>query len=618
MTAKPSETPQGELMQRLETLRASLKESPIVGAEEIVGTIITEVETLQGQVQDHVSEIKRIREEAAGDFRRMSEQWQERFVQLEAEYARVVRIVHALRSPPQGFVKFVRVVAAPQEDLSIIDVIDQAGNYARVFLDEGIDPSTLRYGQRLITNEHGNVVAALEEFEIVGEEGHVDSVLKNDHEGSRVLVSMGDMETKQVVHVAANVSPDALEDGNRVLVDTRRGLVVEALPRSESQRFLVEEIPDATFNDIGGLGEIIDEIQEDFVWPMMYPNVDEILGLSPLLGFVLEGPPGVGKTMIAKAIVNFLRDEIAKRHEGEVKSHFFHIRGSELLHWLLGRQEFLLRQLFEQAKRVASSTNPVVIFFDEIDALFPTRGSRISSSAEQTLVPQFTTLMDGLEARGNVIVIAATNRVDLLDRAILRAERFDRIVTVHRPGVEGAKEIFRKHLKPVWGQISPKYNIAMYRRSPFDQYGRPREAELRFNCDPEAVVEYLIDRAVARMYDPDEPKNRFVRLRYQGQARTEEDIILRYGDFSSGAVIAGVVKRAKRLSRREHLKDKKELGVELAHLYQAIERAFSEMRSPSISGDEYAWLAIEGHARTPIERGSVRFFNPKMVEEEGL
>lgn len=564
--------------------------------------------------------------QASRDIRKITEGFTERIRELAGEAKRLEQMLIALQEqPPLMSAKFVRFVRYQEfgegykkVKIPVVDIINASGSSARVFVHPELDVSSVKYGQRVLVSA-GNmtVMEILDEFEVIGQEAYIEALLEPDFEGRRVLVSEGQLDMKMVVHLSSSVADKEIEEGTRVLVDTRTSLVVEILPEHESRRYIVGEIPDVTFADIGGLDDIIQRIDEHIIWPIMYPEIWEKIDLESPKGFVLAGPPGVGKTMIAKALVNRLNEKLAEVHGKPVKGRFFHIAGPELQNKFVGETERIMREIFAQAAKNASSTSPSLIFFDEADALLPRRGSGISSDVEKTNVTQFTALMDGLEARNNIIVVLATNRSELLDPAVIRPGRSDFTIDVPRPNEEAAKAIFAKYIKPEWGQINPKYDEELY--TPRDRNGDPRVDEsgnmvkLYFNHNPKEAVKYLISKATARMYDPENRSNEFIHLRFTDHSEK----VLRYGDFASGAMIKNIVDRAKKFSIRDHRTNEEELGIKLAHLYKAIEEVFSELRGPAGAGDPSTWLEIEGHARGKnIVAGGIKFLsndesNPK-------
>ena len=446
------------------------------------------------------------------------------------------------------------------------------GKLAQVsFLVKEVDPKTLKYGQLLIAScasGPNHIIGVSDGFSADGSEAVVRELLGSDREGVRVLVTIGreDSAEKIVVRLASGVLQESVVEGSRVLVDADAKLVFEVLPPQKSTAYVVSEMPSVTFKDIGGHDSLIAEIDQKIAWPILYPEVYEKLGLPDAKGFCLEGPPGVGKTMLVKAILNRLSELLEKKHGVPVHGHFFSVAGPEFQVKWVGDTEKRMRNLFKTAKEAASQTSPAIIFIDEAESIFPIRGSGISSDTEKTNVPQFTALMDGLTNRGNVIVILATNRVDLMDGAVIRPGRCDKKISVLRPNKEAARDIFKKYLLP--GHVHPKYlEHSIY--VPKDRNGRPRRGdggkkiELRLDRSSTKAANYLISEAVRRMYDEHIKENQFLSVKFKGEKEWSH---LRYGDFASGALIANIVDRAKhyaaaRVITTAESKDKA-LGVE--------------------------------------------------------
>lgn len=545
-------------------------------------------------------------QEASRDIQQNKLAYLNKIRELSIELNQLSRMLSALKEqPPLMSAKFVRFVRYHEIEeygkkvkIPVVDIVNSSGSNARVFVHPELDVSNVKYGQRVLVSA-GNmtIMEILQEFEVIGQEAYVEALLEPDFEGKRVLVSEGQLDMKIVAHLSSSVEDKEMEEGTRVLVDTKTSLVVEVLPEHESRRYIVGEIPNVTFSDIGGLDGIIARIDEHVIWPIIYPDVWEKIGLDSPKGFVLAGPPGVGKTMIAKALVNYLNEKLEEVHGKPVQGRFFHIAGPEIQNKYVGETERIMREIFAQAAKNASPLSPSLVFFDEADALFPRRGSGVSSDVEKTNVTQFTALMDGLETRSNIIVVLATNRPELLDPAVIRPGRSDFTVDVPRPNEEAAKAIFAKYIRPEWGQINPKYDQEVY--IPKDKKGNTRvddsgsDIKLYFGHKPQEVVDYLIAKATARMYDLDNPRNKFIKLKF----RDYSEKTLRYGDFASGAMIKNIVDRAKRFSVHDHKVGGEELGITLVHLYKAIEEVFSELRGPSGAGDSSTWLEIEGHVR---------------------
>ncbi|MEK7082903.1 MAG: AAA family ATPase, partial [Patescibacteria group bacterium] len=495
-------------------------------------------------------------------------------------------------------------VLGNKHQIPFVDVHDQRGVEGRVAVeDETIDVSKLRFGQRLLllgTQAPGHVMAALNEFDTAGREASVVALMDQDHEGMRVMLAFGDMGENRVCHLAHCVADKIIGPGSRVLVDPTYTFVIDVLPEKESSRYLAAEIPTTTFADIGGLDHIAAQIEEDFIWPILHAELYKKAGLPSPRGCLLSGPPGTGKTMVARATANLIARQIEKTTGVKATSQFFYINGPELLNKYVGETERGIREIFDQAKKVASPITPAIIFIDEMDALFLTRGHGISSDVNLTIVPQFTTEMDGLEDRGNVMVIGATNRRELIDPAVLRHGRCDKIFEIPRPDAAGAKQIFAKYLLPTWDHINPRYDREVYH--PSDSKGNPKPETYPFKHDPRIVAEYLINRAVERMYDTHIKKNEFIQLVFYVDImkRTTKTTILRYGDLASGSLIANIVERAKKKAIHDHLINGALFGVEMKHLYLAIEDVFAEQRAPKTLEDIERWLMIQGHAEGPL------------------
>lgn len=544
--------------------------------------------------------------QASTSFAQQALEVEKRFAKLAEQLDNMAELeakLEAIEIEPRGFGTFVRHLGFHEiqdrrgniHKMPVMDVRDARGIEGRVVGDENLDPTTLMYGQRLVmlgTSGPNYVLEALNEFNTSGREANVVNVMDSDHYGTRVLLSMGEMQERRICWLAGNMQDKGITAGSRVLVDSASNLIIEALPEQESSRFLVGETSHIRFENIGGLDNIIAELREDFAWPMLYANEYKSLGIPSPRGCLLYGAPGVGKTLIAKALVNFMADQIEKTTGHKATGHFFHIGGPAMLSRWVGHTEEMIRGVFEEAKKIASPINPVIIFFDEMDSMFGQRGSQISSDVNIQHVTQLCSMMDGLEDRGNVIVVGATNRDELIDPAVLRPGRMDKRILIPRPNAAAARDIFGKYLLPTWGQINSRYNVESY--APVDKHGTSKGVAYKFQCDPEKVQEYLIKRAVERMYDEKTRKNMFVVLRFQGKTADE---YVRYGDLASGAMIENIVARAKKLALHDHVVNKTTLGVEMKHLYNAIEVAFAEQRAPKTLEDITHWLVTQGKDR---------------------
>ncbi|MGZ5401102.1 MAG: proteasome ATPase, partial [Nocardioides sp.] len=390
--------------------------------------------------------------------------------------------VDRLAQPPAGFGTFL----TRNEDDSI-DVFT-GGRKLRVNASPHVDVDTLVRGQEVMLNEALNVVAALE-FEEVGEVVMFKELLAD---GERALV-IANADEERVVRLAEPLREITLRAGDSLLLDSRAGYVYERVPKSEVEELVLEEVPDISYEAIGGLAGQIDQIRDAVELPYLHPELFKEHQLKPPKGVLLYGPPGCGKTLIAKAVANSLAKKVAAKTGQEGKSYFLNIKGPELLNKYVGETERHIRLVFQRAREKASMGTPVIVFFDEMDSLFRTRGSGVSSDVENTIVPQLLSEIDGVEALENVLVIGASNREDMIDPAILRPGRLDVKIKIERPDAESARDIFSKYL------------VAELPLHPDDlaEFGGSRD-----EC-----VAGMIQATVERMYTETE-ENRFLEVTY--------------------------------------------------------------------------------------------------------
>jgi proteasome-associated ATPase len=468
--------------------------------------------------------------------------------------------VDRLAQPPAGFGTFL----SRNEDDSI-DVFT-GGRKLRVNVSPSVDLDALQRGQEVMLNEALNVVAALE-FEQVGEVVMLKEFLAD---GDRVLV-IANADEERVVRVAEPLREVALRAGDSLLLDARSGYVYERVPKSEVEELVLEEVPDIDYDNIGGLRGQIDQIRDAVELPYLHPDLFKEHELKPPKGVLLYGPPGCGKTLIAKAVANSLAKKVAAKTGGEGaagKSYFLNIKGPELLNKYVGETERHIRLVFQRAREKANQGTPVIVFFDEMDSLFRTRGSGVSSDVENTIVPQLLSEIDGVEGLENVIVIGASNREDMIDPAILRPGRLDVKIKIERPDAESARDIFSKYLTPTL----------------------PLHADdlAEFGGDKSACVGGMIRATVERMYTETE-ENRFLEVTY---ANGDKEVLY-FKDFNSGAMIQNIVDRAKKMAIKDLL-DNDQKGLRVTHLLQACVDEFKENEDLPNTTNPDDWARISG------------------------
>jgi proteasome-associated ATPase len=465
--------------------------------------------------------------------------------------------VDRLAQPPAGFGTFLG-----RNDDDSIDVFT-GGRKLRVNVSPSVSLDELRPGQEVMLNEALNVVAALD-FEEVGEVVMFKELLAD---GERALV-IASADEERVVRLADPLRADTIRAGDSLLLDARAGYVYEKVPKSEVEELVLEEVPDIAYESIGGLAGQIEAIQDAVELPYLHPELFKEHKLRPPKGVLLYGPPGCGKTLIAKAVANSLAKKVAAKTGQEGKSYFLNIKGPELLNKYVGETERHIRLVFQRAREKASAGTPVIVFFDEMDSLFRTRGSGVSSDVENTIVPQLLSEIDGVEALENVLVIGASNREDMIDPAILRPGRLDVKIKIERPDAESARDIFSKYLTsdlPLHGD-----DLA--------EFGRDRDA----------CVAAMIQATVERMYTETE-ENRFLEVTY---ANGDKEVLY-FKDFNSGAMIQNIVDRAKKMAIKDFL-DHDQHGLRVSHLLQACVDEFKENEDLPNTTNPDDWARISG------------------------
>jgi len=465
--------------------------------------------------------------------------------------------VEKLTMPPSAYGTFLEV-----NDDGTVDVFT-AGRKMRVALHPELDVGELQRGQEVVLNESLNVVLA-RGHEIAGEVVTLKELLDN---GRRALV-VGRADEERVCELASELFGERLRAGDHLLMETRSGVLVERLPRPEVEELILEEVPDITYADVGGLDDQIDQIQDAVELPYLYAELFHEHQLQPPKGILLYGPPGCGKTLIAKAVANSLAKRVAeKTGDSATRSYFLNIKGPELLNKYVGETERQIRLIFQRAREKSEEGVPVIVFFDEMDSLFRTRGSGISSDIESTIVPQLLAEIDGVESLKNVIVIGASNREDLIDPAILRPGRLDVKIKIERPDQEAAHQIFSRYL-------SDELPIAEDETA---KAGSRREA-----------VDAMIAAAVGRMYSSDD-ENRFLEVTYQNGDKE----VLFFKDFASGAMIENIVRRSKKMSIKRQISGGAK-GISASDLVDSIRQEYREHEDLPNTTNPDDWAKISG------------------------
>ncbi|MGO4857812.1 proteasome ATPase [Arthrobacter sp. 2MCAF14] len=493
---------------------------------------------------------------------------------LETAKAEILRLKGALEQdgqPPYSFGTILQInprrqptagstgQAATEESVDIFN----AGRKMRVGVSPLVNINQLAVGQEVLLNEALLVVTGLG-YERAGELVTLKEMLGTD----RALV-VGRADEERVVRLSGALQKVHLRVGDALSLDSRTGYALEKVPRAEVENLVLEEVPDITYEDIGGLGPQIEQIRDAVELPFLHPDLYREHGLKAPKGILLYGPPGCGKTLIAKAVANSLAARASERAGNvDLKSYFLNIKGPELLDKYVGETERHIRLIFARAREKASDGSPVVVFFDEMDSLFRTRGTGVSSDVETTIVPQLLSEIDGVERLDNVIVIGASNREDMIDPAILRPGRLDVKVKIQRPDAEAAADIFAKYITT---------NLPFHATDLAEHGG-----------DVQATVDAIIQRTVEAMYST-EKSNEYLEVTY-ANGDTE---MLYFKDFNSGAVVQNVVDRAKKYAIKDLLLTQQK-GLRIDHFLRAVVDEFREHEDMPNTTNPDDWARISG------------------------
>jgi proteasome-associated ATPase len=547
--------------------------------DEVTGADGTEdVEQLRAQVADlseEVSSLVRRLQDAPKRVRTLEERLLETKGQLAQAVSQNEKLSYTLREardhlsalreevdkltqPPAAYATLLGV-----NDDGTVDV-HASGRKMRVEVSPGIDTDELERGREVVLNDAYNVVM-VRPGERVGETVTLKEVLDD---GRRALV-VGRADEERVAELSASLAGERLRAGDMLLADTRSGVLLERLPRPEVEDLVLEEVPDISYHDIGGLDDQIEQITDAVELPFLHQDLFREYVLPAPKGILLYGPPGCGKTLIAKAVANSLAKKVTEATGREARSYFLNIKGPELLNKYVGETERHIRLVFQRAREKAADGTPVIVFFDEMESLFRTRGTGISSDMEATIVPQLLAEIDGVETLKNVIVIGASNREDLIDPAILRPGRLDVKIKIHRPDETSAAQIFARYLTtdlPIdAGEI--------------DDLG---------GGDPAKAVAAMIEATVEEMYRTDEA-NQFLEVTYQNGDKE----VMYFKDFSSGAMIENIVRRAKKLAIKRQLAGG-DRGIRVQDLIDSIHQEYKEHEDLPNTTNPDDWAKISG------------------------
>jgi len=536
---------------------------------------INRLRMVSAELEDEVSALRRRLQDSPKRVRTLEERLLETKGQLSKAVSQNEKLTYTLREarehistlrdevdkltqPPSGY----GTVLGANDD-GTLDV-HAGGRKMRVTVQPDL-AGELQLGQEVVLNESFNVVMARNPDRT----GEVATLKELLDDGDRAMI-VGRADEERVVEVSDAVKTEPLRSGDLVLIDPRAGVILERLPRPEVENLVLEEVPDVSYNDVGGLDTQIEEITDAVELPFVHAALFAEYDLPAPKGILLYGPPGCGKTLIAKAVANSLAKKVAEvSGDKEARSFFLNIKGPELLNKYVGETERQIRLVFQRAREKSEEGWPVIIFFDEMESLFRTRGSGISSDIESTIVPQLLAEIDGVEALRNVIVIGASNREDLIDPAILRPGRLDVKIKIERPDEDSAAAIFGRYLTtelPIDDDI----------------------VETLGGGDPGKAVQAMIEDTVREMYRVDET-NRFLEVTYQNGDKE----VMYFKDFSSGAMIENIVRRSKKLAIKREIAGGAR-GIRTDDLLASIRQEFKEQEDLPNTTNPDDWAKVSG------------------------